>query len=197
MRWATWAATGSSATCPNCRPRHVRSTPACCTLRSPARARHHRVTGLQQQVHQPPVRPLDRVRDTGRVPVSGQAPDQPGDPVRSALCAMVNSAVIFPAATITHTAWVAAAQSILVKNSASGSASDTVSHHGGSDDPARRPATGRSLTGALRRVPLLPVRSPARTGGGSVMVAVSQRPNRAVTPALAEFQQRAHCRCPC
>jgi hypothetical protein len=29
------------------------------------------------------------------------------------------------------------------------------------------------------------------------MVAVSQRPTEAVTPALAEFQQRAHYRCPC
>ena len=98
--------------------------------------------------------------------------------IPSALCAMVNSATIFPAASDHAHRVGAAAQSIPVKNSASGSASDTVSPHGGSDDPARRPATGRSLTGALRRIPLLPVRSPARTGGGSVMVAVSQRPTR-------------------
>src|SRR5271167_5230491 len=117
--------------------------------------------------------------------------------IPSALCAMVNSAMIFPAASITHTAWVAAAQSIPVKNSASGSARDIVSPHGGSDGPARRLATGRSLTGALRRIPLLPVRSPGRTEGGSVIVAVSQRPNQAVTPALAEFQQRQLYRCPC
>jgi len=68
------------------------------------------------------------------------------------------------------------------RNSASGGASDTVSAHGDSDDAARRLATGRSLTGALRRVLLLPVRSPGRAGGGGVIVAVFWQPTQAVTP---------------
>ena len=36
----TWAAAGCSPTCPSCRPRRVRSTTGCCTLKPPARARH-------------------------------------------------------------------------------------------------------------------------------------------------------------
>ncbi|GAA0403942.1 hypothetical protein Acor_24650 [Acrocarpospora corrugata] len=61
----------------------------------------------------------------------------------------------------------------------------------GSRGRATRPAPGWSLTGALRRVSLLPVRSPARTGGGGVMQAVKRRPTQTVTPAPAESQQRA------
>ena len=93
------------------------------------------------------------------------------------------------AASSTHTAWVWAAQSIPVKNSASGSANGTETPHDGSDSPARRTATGWSLTGALRRVSLLPVRVPAETGGGGVMQAVLRRPPQTVTPAPAESQQ--------
>ena len=36
----TCAATASCTTCPSCRPRRVRSTPGCCTLKPSARARH-------------------------------------------------------------------------------------------------------------------------------------------------------------
>src|SRR5580692_3897557 len=104
---------------------------------------------------------------------------------------MVNSAAIFPAASITHTAWVSAAQSIPVKNSASGSVNDTETPQDGSDDPARRTATGRSLTGALRRVSLLPVRVPGKAGGGGVIPAVFRRPPKTVTPAPAESLHRA------
>src|SRR5271169_5526017 len=104
---------------------------------------------------------------------------------------MTNSAATFPAASSTHTAWVSAAQSIPVKNSASGSANDTETPHDGSDGPARRTATGWSLTGALRRVSLLPVRVPGEAGGGGVMKAVLRRPPQTVTPAPAESQQRA------
>src|SRR5450755_298874 len=100
----------------------------------------------------------------------------------SAVCATGNAATCRPPGSSTHTAWISEDQSIPTKNSASGSASDTVSPHGGSDDPARRLATGRSLTGALRRVLLLPVHSPARTGGGGVTVAVFRRPTQAITP---------------
>jgi hypothetical protein len=78
---------------------------------------------------------------------------------------------------LTVTACSAAAQSIPVKNTASGSASDIPSPHDGSDDPAAaRQAPGRSLTGALRRVSLLPVCGPARAGGGGVMLAIHWRP---------------------
>jgi hypothetical protein len=42
--------------------------------------RHHRVPGLQQQVHQPPGRPLDRDRQIRRVAIAGQAPHQRCDP---------------------------------------------------------------------------------------------------------------------
>ena len=104
---------------------------------------------------------------------------------------VVNNSATLPAAFITHTACVSAAQSIPVKKVASLSPSDNSAPQGGSDDPARRTATGRSLTGALRRVSLLPVRVPAETGGGGVMRAVSRRPPQTVTPAPAEFQQRA------
>ena len=68
----------------------------------------------------------------------------------------------------------------------------------GSDGPAAsRLAPGRSLTGALRRVPLLPVCSPAKAGGGGVMLAVFRRPTQTVTPAPAETLQRTPYRCPC
>ena len=66
----------------------------------------------------------------------------------------------------------------------------------GSDNPARRLAAGPSLTGALRRVLLLPVCSPARAGGGSVMLALNEQRRRAVTPALTGSEQRASCQCP-
>ena len=36
----TWAAAGCCRTCPSCRPRRVRSTPGCWTLKPPARARY-------------------------------------------------------------------------------------------------------------------------------------------------------------
>src|SRR5579859_244652 len=111
---------------------------------------------------------------------------------------MVNSAVILPRASVTHIACVSAAQSIPVKNSASGSAKDTVTPHGGSDGPAAaRLAPGWSLAGALRRVPLLPVGSPAKAGGGGVMLAVSRRPPLSNDTATTESLQRAPYRCPC
>ena len=53
-----------------------------------------------------------------------------------------------------------------------------------SDRPVTKLSPGRSLTGALRRVPLSPVDSAGRAGGGSVMRALKGRPPRAVTPAL-------------
>ena len=111
--------------------------------------------------------------------------------IPSAVWAMVNWAAILPSAFITHTAWFSAAQSIPVKNFASHSASGTSAPQGGSDDPARRTATGRSLTGALRRVSLLPVRVPAEARGGGVLLAVFRRPTQTVTPAPAESLQRA------
>jgi hypothetical protein len=60
-----------------------------------------------------------------------------------------------------------------------------ISPWGGSDDPARRLRAGRSLTGALGRVLLMPVYNLGRTGGGGVMLALMERPLLAVTPALA------------
>ncbi|HEY2076260.1 MAG TPA: hypothetical protein VGH53_07975 [Streptosporangiaceae bacterium] len=47
--------------------------------------RHHRVPGFQQQVHQPPVRPLDGDGQVTRVTEPGRAADQRGDPVRGVL----------------------------------------------------------------------------------------------------------------
>ncbi|RIK14552.1 MAG: hypothetical protein DCC50_10890 [Acidobacteria bacterium] len=60
----------------------------------------------------------------------------------------------------------------------------------GSDDSARGSTTGRSLTGALRRVFLMPVHGPGRTEGGGVMQALMGRPHAAVTSALAESLPR-------
>ncbi|GAA0966186.1 hypothetical protein GCM10009555_007390 [Acrocarpospora macrocephala] len=99
-------------------------------------------------------------------------------------------------ASITQTAWTSVAQSSPAKNCAGGSetGSETgkATPDGGSDDPAATgPAPGWSLTGALRRISLLPVPSPARTGGGGVMEALEERPHKAVTPAPAGFQQQA------
>jgi hypothetical protein len=56
----------------------------------------------------------------------------------SAVCATGNAAICVPPGSSTHTAWISEAQSIPTKNCASGSASDAVSPHGCSDDPARR-----------------------------------------------------------
>src|SRR3984885_16335494 len=138
-------------------------------------------------------------RPFGRSMATGMSPGTPylarrriSVAIPSAECSIVNSAAILPPASITHTACVWGAQSIPVKNSASGSARDTVTPQDGSDGTAAaRLAPGWSLTGALRRVPLLPVCSPGRTGGGSVMPALHGRPNQAVTPAPAESQQQA------
>ncbi len=57
----------------------------------------------------------------------------------------------------------------------------------GNPDSARRLTAGRSLTGALRRVPLLPVINLGRAGGGGVRLALGGRPAWAVTPALTEL----------
>ena len=101
---------------------------------------------------------------------------------------MMNWHFTCPALSTTQTACDAAAQSIPVKNAAAGTAADkerdNETPQAGSDNPARRLAAGPSLTGALRRVLLLPVCSPARAGGGSVMLALNEQRRRAVTPAL-------------
>src|ERR671910_967249 len=68
--------------------------------------------------------------------------------------------------------------------------SDNRSPQLGSDDSARGSTTGRSLTGALRRVFLKPVCDPGRTEGGGVTVALEGRPTPAVTSAPAESLQR-------
>ena len=77
-------------------------------------------------------------------------------PRPSALCATVNRATTFPAAPITHTACVSAAQSIPVQNTAPGTESGSSGLPcDGSDNPAAPGlAPGRSLTGALRRISL-------------------------------------------
>lgn len=68
---------------------------------------------------------------------------------------------------------------------------------GGTEDPAvMRPAPGRSPTGALRRVSPSPVRGLGTAGGGGAVQAVVWRLQQTVTPAHAESQQRAPCRCP-
>src|SRR6516165_7110268 len=72
----------------------------------------------------------------------------------------------------------------------SGVSSDNNAPQVGSDDPARGSTTGRSLTGALRRVFLKPVCDPGRTAGGGVMQALHERPTMAVTSAPAESLQR-------
>jgi hypothetical protein len=135
------------------------------------------------------VRALDGGRYAARAPYLARRRISVAIP--SAECSIVNSAAILPPASITHTACVSAARSIPVKNSGSGSARDAVTPQDGSEGGCSR----WSLTGALRRVPLLPVCSPGRTGGGSVMPALHGRPNQAVAPAPAEPQQQAPYRC--
>ena len=123
---------------------------------------------------------------------------RPANP--AAECSMMNWHFTCPALSTTQTACDAAAQSIPVKNAAAGTAADkerdNETPQAGSDNPARRLAAGPSLTGALRRVLLLPVCSPARAGGGSVMLALNEQRRRAVTPALTGSEQRASCQCP-
>ena len=90
-------------------------------------------------------RPDGRSIATGRSAASPyRARPRTSDAIPSAECVMVRIlAVIFPAASSTHTACSAEAQSIPVKTSASGSASGISSPHDGSDDPATaRPAPG-------------------------------------------------------
>src|SRR5437773_5703815 len=67
---------------------------------------------------------------------------------------------------------------------------------GGSDSSVRRAWSGRSLTGALGRVPLSPVASPREAGGGGVMRALARRPGLAVTPALTDPIRRRPCQPP-
>src|SRR5690606_2348150 len=108
-------------------------------------------------------------------------------------CLSVNRSTTWPVTSMTHTAWTWAAQSRPAKNCAGGSVRDNSTPRGGSDSgpAATRPAPGRSLTGALWRISLLPVRSLARTGGGGVIQAVERRPDQTVTPAPAESLHQA------
>ena len=78
--------------------------------------------------------------------------------IPSAVWAMVNWATILPVASITHTAWISAAQSIPVKNFASRSASDTSD----SSRWQRRPGEEDSYRAVTNRrsAARLPVASP-------------------------------------
>jgi hypothetical protein len=152
--------------------------------------RHDRVPGLQQQVDQAAVGPLDRDRHVGGVAEAGQPAGQPGDPVGR----MGDRELGGDLARGVHHAHRVdlAAQSIPTNTCAWGSVSGNFSPFIGSDGyPARGTCTGWSLTGALRRFSLLPVPVPGEAGGGGVMMAVFQRPAQAVTPAPAESLPQA------
>src|SRR5680860_883646 len=116
----------------------------------------------------------------------------------AAVWLMVNVDLTRPVSSSTHTAWVSAAQSRPTWNKAGGAArdSDTSPPQVGSDDSVRRLCAGRSLTGALGRVLLMPVYNLGRAGGGGVMLALAELPTLAVTPTLTEPEQRASSRCP-
>ena len=64
--------------------------------------RHDRVPGLQQQVHQAAVRPLDGDRHTEAAP--NRASRRSSTAIPAAEWTIVNSAAILPAASSTHTA---------------------------------------------------------------------------------------------
>jgi hypothetical protein len=153
--------------------------------------RHDRVPGFRQQVDQAAVGPLEGDRHAAGRAVTSQPTQQQGDPVGGMGDRELGGGI--PGGVYNTHGMGLGGQSIPVKNSASCSANDDMrTPCGGSDDPARRTATGWSLTGALRRFSLLPVRAPAGTGGGGVMLAVFRRPPQTVTPAPAESQQRAN-----
>jgi hypothetical protein len=92
------------------------------------------VPELASRVARAAVRALDGGRHAAGDAVPGQASDQRGNPVRGMLDRELGGDLA-PAST-THTACVSAAQSIPVKNSASGSARDTVTPQDGSDGTA-------------------------------------------------------------
>ena len=126
--------------------------------------RHDRVPGLEQRVDQPSVRALDRDRHIRRVAVAWPAgATAAANP--SAVCAIVNSACDLARPRPARRPRASRRPSRPRRRTALQAAQATRSPHDGSDDPARRPTTGRSLTGALRRVPLSPVCSPARSRG--------------------------------
>ena len=127
--------------------------------------RHDRMARREQAIDEPAVGSLDGDRQLGRMAVPGEATDEMLEP--SAVWLIVNRSATRPAASMTQTACSSAAQSIPV---------NIVPPSCGSTSSAMETSPGRSLTGALRRVPLLPVSRSRGTGGGGVIVAHEGQP---------------------
>src|SRR6266498_1551656 len=119
--------------------------------------RHDGVAGLQQPIDQPPVGPLDGHGQLGWVAEPAKAGGELAEPVGGVGDLERGHAL---AGLVQH------AHRVLLR---------------GSDTSVGRTSAGRSLTGALGRVPLLPVIGPRGAGGGSVMQALNRRPPQAVT----------------
>jgi hypothetical protein len=141
--------------------------------------RHRRMAGLQQPVHQAAIGSFGRHRHLGRIAVASQTC---GEPIK-ALRAVGDGerSTTRPSSSRTHTACSSDAQSIRASMSSPWSCGSTTS--------MKRTSPGRSLIGALRRAPVLPVIRPRRTGGGGVIVALEGQPSPAVTPTLIESQE--------
>lgn len=139
--------------------------------------RHDRVSGLQEQVDQPPAGALDPDRHIGRIGVFGQAAQQRRDALGGVLDGEPGDDL---PCGVHHAHGVDLGGPVQADvELRGGSASDNTSPHGGSDsDPVARSARERSLTGALRCVCLLPVCGLGRGGGGGLMRAVSWRPQQ-------------------
>ena len=150
--------------------------------------RHDRVPGLEQQVDQPPVRAVRS--PTGMSAGSPSlASRRISAAIPSAVCSTVNCDSDLPGGVEhAHRVDLGGPVDPDEEQRVRQRQETKSTPHDGSDDSARRPAPGWSLTGALRRISLLPVRGPARTGGGGVMQALEGRPPQAVTPAPAESQ---------
>ena len=133
------------------------------------------MTGVEEPVDESSVRPLDGDGQLGRLAV----PHEPADEALEAVGRMADRdrSATRPASSMMQTACSSAAQSI---------PANIVPPSCGSTTSAMRTSPGRSLTGALRRVPLLPVGRPRGTGGGGVIVAREGQPTQAVSPILTE-----------
>ena len=125
--------------------------------------RHDRVAGFQQPVDQPPVGAFDGHRQPGRLAVAAPG----GPPAGRTRRRCGRSRRRWP--------WCRRRRArrrhgVRTPNRSRQNMSPP---RGGSDGSVRRAQPGRSLTGALGRVPLLPVTSPRGAGGGGVMPALA------------------------
>jgi hypothetical protein len=140
--------------------------------------RHDRVPGLQQRIDQAPVGAFDADRHIG--PVLAE-PAETAQQVSEAVRGMHDRELACDLAIRVEHAHRVRLGGPVDADAERGFGQE----HGISSRWQRRlgeEADHRAvMTGALRRVPLLPVGSPARTGGGGVMRALNGRPNKAIT----------------